>query len=241
MKFLFLLFSIPVLGQNLVPRIFPGDILINHTAYSISYSVEHKQARWDYYMLIPQRPYGKIKRKSDFHTNPKLSEAQSCQEIDYRGCPFDRGHLAPAEDMSFSNVAMKESFFLSNVSPQVVGFNRGIWKRLETQVRHWKDNGDTIHVITGGHIHKGLPKLNGNVSIPNNFYKIVITKDKHGSLKAIAFMLPNKPSKNALTKYLITIDELEALTRIDFCYKLPDPIEKKLESGKADLNFWKFN
>ena len=231
-------FSVPVLGQQLIPAKFPGDTLVNHIAYTISYSTEHKQAHWNYYLIVARRQYGKVKRKSSFIANPQLAASQSCSDSDYQGCGFDRGHLAPAEDMSFSRVAMNESFFLSNVSPQVAGFNRGIWKRLETQVRRWKTKSDTIHVITGGCIHNGLPKIKGSISIPDSFYKIAIAKDKKGNLNAIAFKIPNKPSKRALTSYLVTIDELEALTKIDFCYHLPDASEATLESSKANLSFW---
>lgn len=228
-------------SQDLMPCQFPGDIIINHEAYTVDYSMEHKQARWNYYTLVKTRIYGKVKRKSSFCRDPELTMAESCRDNDYQGSRCDKGHLAPAEDMSFSRVAMRESFFLSNVAPQIPGFNRGIWKRLEVQVRAWKNKADTLHVVTGGYIHRGLPKLKGSVSIPNNFYKIVLAKDVSGNFKAIAFLLPNKPSKDPLAKYLITIDELESLTKVDFCFKLRDDVEDALESSKADLTFWKMN
>jgi endonuclease G len=57
-------------------------------------------------------------------------------EIDYEKSGYDRGHLAPAADMGFSKITMAESFYYSNMSPQVPGFNRGIWKQLEEQTRN---------------------------------------------------------------------------------------------------------
>lgn len=238
---LLLLFLSPLhsLSQQLVPCQVAGDVLIQHEAITIDYNIDHKQARWSYYILTHQRRYGVVKRKSNFSKDPALRESESCSNADYLGGRCDRGHLAPAEDMSFSRTAMSESFFLSNISPQVPAFNRGIWKRVETQVRSWKSLTDTLHVITGGCIREGLPKLKGRVSIPDKFYKIIVAKDPSGVLKAIAFLIPNKPSKEPLSKFLVTIDELELLTTVDFCFKLNDRVEETLESSSADMAFWR--
>lgn len=240
-KYLFLLFPFQGPAQNLLPQQLPGDILISREAYTVDYSPAHRQARWNYYIITRHRMYGTAKRRSTFLKDPKLSPAQACRATDYKGSGCDRGHLAPAEDMSYSNSAMNESFYFSNVSPQNPGFNRGIWKRLEMQVRSWKPIADTLHVITAGSVHDKLPKLKGSVTIPDKFYKIVLAKDTRGKVKAIAFLMPNKASKAPLRNYLVTIDELERLTKIDFCFLLPDDVEEALESSKADLFFWRIN
>jgi len=73
----------------------------------------------------------------------------SATNVDYQGSGYDRGHLAPAGDMSWSSQTMEESFFYSNMSPQVPGFNRGIWERLEDQVREWAIENQDIYVVTG--------------------------------------------------------------------------------------------
>lgn len=38
---------------------------------------------------------------------------------DYRGSGFDRGHLAAAANHKWSQKAMEDTFYLSNVAPQV--------------------------------------------------------------------------------------------------------------------------
>ncbi len=55
---------------------------------------------------------------------------------DYKKSGFDRGHLAPAADHKDSQEAMKETFLLSNMSPQYPRFNQGYWSHFEKYVRN---------------------------------------------------------------------------------------------------------
>jgi endonuclease G len=54
---------------------------------------------------------------------------------DYKGSGYDRGHLCPAADMTLNKTSMSETFYLSNMSPQMPGFKLGKWSTLEDQVR----------------------------------------------------------------------------------------------------------
>jgi endonuclease G len=69
--------------------------------------------------------------------------------IDYQKSGYDRGHLAPAEDMWYSMETMVQSFFYSNMSPQLPRFNLGVWKKLEMQMRNWAVEYDNLYVVTG--------------------------------------------------------------------------------------------
>src|SRR5450759_1124712 len=73
----------------------------------------------------------------------------SSKSSDYTKSGYDRGHLCPAADMGFNPVAMEESFFMSNISPQVPDFNRGLWKELEMTVRKWAIKEHKLYVVTG--------------------------------------------------------------------------------------------
>ena len=44
---------------------------------------------------------------------------------------------------------MSETYFMSNVSPQSAGFNRGIWLTVEDQVRNWALELNGLDVATG--------------------------------------------------------------------------------------------
>jgi len=156
---------------------------------------------------------------------------------DYKGSGYDRGHLAPAADMKYNSVAMSESFYMSNMSPQNPSFNRGIWKRLESLVRGWGEKFD-IFVSTAGVLSSdNLGAIGGNrVTIPSKYYKVIYAPDKN---IMIGFLLTNKKQSGDLSSYAVSIDKIESLTGIDFFSELPDNIEEELES-KVVLKNWDF-
>ena len=99
--------------------------VVKHTAFWLSYSEPHEQAEWVYYILTPERVSGTEKRKNNFRADPAVLTG-SATLADYKGSGYDRGHLCPAADNTHTKEAMSESFFMSNMSPQEPGFNRGV-------------------------------------------------------------------------------------------------------------------
>ena len=167
----------------------------------------------------------------------KKVKTKSADWRNYKNSGYDRGHLVPAGDRRMSFEAYNETFLTSNISPQDHDFNAGIWNRLEQKVRYWAEKYDGVYVVTGG-VLKGKMKTIGeeNVSVPNEFYKIVVDFS-NGEYKAVAFLIPNKPSSESFYEYAVSIDEVEAKTGIDFFPQLPDSIENNLES-MIDLRAW---
>ena len=97
----------------------------------------------------------------------------SAHSSDYTKSGYDRGHLCPAADMDFNPVAMEESFFMSNISPQAPEFNRGIWKDLETEVRNWAKKEKKIYVVTGPVFRDNKGTIGEDkVTVPGYFFKI---------------------------------------------------------------------
>ena len=204
----------------------------------MSYSENHEQAKWVAYSLDLNQTYGTVKRTNRFRTDPKVSTGSS-ELSDYKKSGYDRGHLAPAGDMKWSSTAMDESFFMSNISPQVPGFNRGIWKKLESTVRKWARDYKKIYIVTGPVLTKSYATIGKNeVSVPELYYKVVLDYQKP-VLKAIGFVLPNKKSKNRIQKYSMSVDEVEKITGIDFFHSLDDALEDSIESVH-DIGQWKF-
>ena len=132
-----------------------------------------------------------------------------------------------------------ETFYTSNVTPQRHDFNAGIWNKLEQKTRYWAKKYNHLYVITGGVLENDLKTIGSeNVSIPNQFYKILLDYTQP-EIKAIAFLMPHKESKKPLYKFVVSIDEIEKLTGIDFFKNLPDDLENKLESNSNYKN-WSF-
>jgi len=205
--------------------------LVSHSAIILSYDEEHEQAHWVSYKLTSAMLKGNEKRTDKFKADPKVS-TQSASPADYRLSGYDRGHLAPAGDFTYDAVAMAESFYMSNMSPQTPSFNRGIWKKLEDQVRYWAKANEEIYIVTGPVIKKKEITLGQNeVTVPEYFYKVIV--DLHPpEYKAIAFLMKNEKSTRPLLDFAITVDSLERFAGLDFFPMLPDTLEMRIENMK---------
>lgn len=64
------------------------------------------------------------------------------------------------------------------------------------------------------------------------YYKIAlcVTDDEP---RMIGFLMKNEFSNQNLKTFVVSVDEIERLTGIDFFPKLPDALEKKLESANT--------
>lgn len=213
-----------------------NDPVICHTGFCLEYAEEHEQARWVSYTITIQELNNKIvKRKNNFRSDPNVKTA-SATKADYKKSGYDRGHLFPAGIARHSKFEMSESFYMSNMSPQKPGFNRGIWKKLESLIRKWTETERKLYVFTGPILTKGLPTIGDGVSIPDYYYKVIISLSEPS--KGIGFVLPNEKSNKPLESFVVSIDDIEKRTGIDFFVELQDELEKQIES-KADFKLWK--
>ncbi|HOZ29916.1 MAG TPA: DNA/RNA non-specific endonuclease [Bacteroidales bacterium] len=220
-----------------IPKINRGETVICNSSYCFVYCEEHEQSKWVAYKLDKAMLQGDEPRSDNFRSDPKVT-TNTADNSDYKSSGYDRGHLAPAADMSFDKQSLDESFYYSNISPQEAGFNRGIWKKLETTVRNFANNLGTVYVVTGPILKPGLTAIGDNqVSVPNKFYKAILYFSDT-LITGVAFILPNKKSgSSSVFDYAVSIDQLENETDIDFFPELPYFIEKKTEK-QFDANFW---
>jgi endonuclease G len=222
-----------------LPKPIKGEQIIEHEGYILSYNEKYEQASYVAYKLTQNELYGPFDRKDNFKEDPAVT-TKSATLADYRKSGYDRGHLCPAADQKESELAMSESFYMSNMSPQDPDLNRRIWADLEGCVRTFADNNQLIYVATGPVLTDGPYKTIGEseVAVPNYYYKVVLDY-KMPEVKAIGFVLPNKKGEKNLEEYAISVDEVEKLTNIDFFVNLPDEIEEQLESS-YDVKDWQF-
>ena len=227
-----------ILPTDFFPTSTTGQI-IKHTYYAMSYNEEHEQPEWVAYELTKESIRVKnVKRSGDFRPDPKVSKASAVKN-DYRGSGYDRGHLVPAGDMAFNEKAMSETFYLSNMSPQIRNFNSGVWRQLEESVRDWAWDNKHLYVISGPILTRGiLDKIGPNkVSVPEEYYKVILDYTQP-SLKGIAFLMPNEIGTLPMMDYALSIDEIEEITGIDFFAEIAVEEQAKLES-KYDVRSWR--
>lgn len=212
-----LLLSLNLLGQNLPKVVNYNDQLLEYNGYTLSYNESHEQANWVFYVLKPEDLLcdKKVKRKNKFKEDFSFP-THSATLPDYKGSGYDRGHLKPAGDEPCDREQMDETFYLTNISPQEPSFNRGIWKKLETHVRNLAEDNDSLHIVTGPVLTHDMNKLGiSGLSIPFRFYKVVYIF-KNGEMSVLCYLLPNVKSKEDLNTYLVTLEHLESITKIDF-------------------------
>ncbi len=212
--------------------------IINHNGYSLSYSEKHEQAEWVAYTLTNKDILKTNFKRPYFYEDPKV-KTKSAHWKSYKNSGYDRGHLCPAGDRKSSKDLYDETFYTSNISPQKHDFNSGIWNKLEQKTRYWAKKYNHLYVITGGVLEENLKTIGKDkVSVPKFFYKILLDYTKP-EIKVISFLIPHKESKKPLYHFVVSIDEIEKKTGIDFFPELPDNLEDELESNK-DYKNWSF-
>ena len=205
-----------------------SDQQLCRDGYAVGYNYQSKVADWVAYHITRDSVNAYFKRSNNFKTDYELPSAYRATTSDYSKTGYDRGHLAPSGTMDFTETSMKQSFLMSNMAPQLPGFNRGGWKALEDKIRQWANDYNELYVVSGP-IWDGNESYIGNgVYIPNSYYKVVLEPAYND---AIAFIVPHrKVSSSELANFITTVDEVERLTNLDFFSTLPDTTENSAEA-----------
>ena len=215
--------------------------VIQHEGYTVSYNADYRIANWVAYVLTDKEARSdKAERQNKFVVDPLVKGASATNE-DYTRTGYDRGHLAPAGDMKWSEKAMRESFYLSNITPQKPGLNRGIWKELEEQIRLWARENGAVLIATGPVIpDEELNRLGKNrVGVPRQFYK-VLCMVVNNQLEGVGFLFENRDyGTTPLRQMMVPIDRVEQVTGIDFFPALPDDEERQMEAT-VHTDLWSF-
>lgn len=186
-----------------------------------------------------------------FQPDPLLPESVRLDSPDYDDWSYQRGHILGSADRLNSKEANGQTFYMSNVVPQQKYFNeQGIWWNLENRLRGTYDVSsfrDTLYVVKGGTVSEGnytRVGSNGQLVCPKFFYMALLVYAKKyaksgSGYRSIAFWMEHKPnSDDNFAKYVISIDELERRTGIDFFCNLPDDIENDVEKNYS-FDEWK--
>lgn len=229
------------LESQVSEEIFPASSgeLVRHTWYALGYSEDHEQAEWVAYELTRERlNETRTERSNTFRPDPDV-RTESATPRDYSSSGYDKGHLCPAADMAFDATAMDETFFMSNMSPQVPAFNMGIWRELEELTRDWARRFKRIYVVTGPVLTEpGIKQIGfSKVTVPAAYYKVLLAPDQQ---RAIAFILPNQMSEKPVIDFACAIDQVEERTGIDFFPALLKGLDEELE-GSLDKDAWPVN
>lgn len=162
----------------------------------------------------------------------------------YARSGYDRGHMAPNYAIAavHGRDAQVDTFLMSNMTPQRPNLNRQLWQRLEESViNHFAPRFDRVQVITGPifpeHFMDNVFNRVGFVEVPEAFYKIIVAPHDEAPL-ALAFIMPQDVRGNEpLDDYLVTINDIEARTGLNFFPDLTPEMETVLE-GELRTQGW---
>lgn len=204
-------------GPSLPLKSAPRAIPLCRKGYASIYDPARKTPVIVIEILAPETAQKVVSRQNDFRSDPDLPRHLVASPTDYAGSGYDRGHMAAAENMAWDAQAMSESFYMSNMAPQVgQGLNRGIWASLE---RHQRDlvkrYGRPIAVYTGPLYSNTTPKMIGpsNIHVPDGFWKAAVDLEGRG---ATCYVMPNQAiGHNRYREFIRPCPEVNRLTGLN--------------------------
>lgn len=238
------------------------EILLCRIAYKLSYNTETRQPNWVAWRLTRNHTDGPFPRKGvpyydesgkaigigsfsdeivhgvyfiDMDVPPPRQE-----HIDWKEHPtgIDHGHICPAADCKWDKGAMNQSFLLTNMCPQDHDLNGGDWDKLENKCRMWAKHYGEIYIVAGPIFENDERHCFGinKIPIPDAFFKVVLCSS--GNPKALGFIFPNNGIQHNMQDYVLSVDEVEIITGIDFFSELPDDTEADVEAY-SNLDDWR--
>lgn len=227
-------------SQYELPYITKDDMIVKHTGYVLSYNTTTNCPNWVAWELTDQEAEAnEMKRKDSFKPDKEIPSKNRVYPAEYKNSGYDKGHMCPAADMKWSEKAMEDSFYMTNMCPQSPTLNRQWWQHLEDACRRWATNDDKIYICCGPIYYGETKTFIGNkvlVQVPDAFFKVVLSL-KEGKEKGIGFIYWNDDTRQIMDDVAMPIDDIEFLTGYDFFSDLDDVIESRLES-EANLKLW---
>lgn len=246
-----------------MPKLQQGDVLIVHQAtdmkgnpvnYSVAYVPSLHHSRWVAFRFDNAMKGRSVSRK-DYSIRPQYPQDPLCPSTTKGDASFngyDHGHLCASADRLCSRMANDQTFYMSNMSPQLASFNQDYWTKYEGFVQNLGRNcgtvsgtntsfADTLFVVKGGTIAstKETTKVEDyRMPVPDHYFMALLSV-KNGKYAAIAFWMEHrqydlsliKNDKAELAAHAISIDDLEKRTGIDFFCNLPGAVEKAVEAS----------
>ena len=216
------LLELPVIGAE--------DVILAYSGFALYYDPERLIPDWVAYELTAEELGGEVPRARGFSMDPGYRGRQAMRE-DYSNSGWDKGHMAPSADMKWSQEAMTESFYLTNICPQDPTLNGRDWHALENRVRDWAQRYGHVWVVCGPVFRDGRYGTIGEraVAVPDCFFKAVLRQEGE-SYVAIAFVFENNAQRQPVRDAVISVNDVEALIGYDLFTNLDDRFEENIES-----------
>lgn len=212
--------------------------ILKNKGYLVGYSENRRCPLWVAYKVFDDPECTTSARPNGFEIDRRTRSR--VDQSAYTGSGYDRGHMAPnyAIGATYGHQAQMETFKMSNIIPQKPGLNRGLWKELEQKIANdYAKKCGKVWVVTGPVFDSQRQWLRSGVEVPDACYKIIVDQ-QNDRLRVMAFLMDQNISKSKqLGSCMVTVDEIESLTGIDFLAELGDEVEMAIESRKPLLTW----
>jgi endonuclease G, mitochondrial len=250
---------IPLSAKDIIPPVdpaglfqygFPGPVadLATRPALISSFDRRLRNPSWvaEHITAASLASPGGDRKHSVFLEDPAVPEKFRGKLKDYFRSGYDRGHQVPAADAKWSQAAMNDTFFLTNMCPQVgEGFNRDYWAHFEDFCRRLTQKYPSVRIVTGPLYLPKRDQIDGkwrvsyevignppNIAVPTHFYKVIFAEDgtTTGPVAVGAFVLPNAaiPNDKPITDFEVPVEAVERASGLEFATKLPVQRRKRL-------------
>ncbi|XP_061671954.1 endonuclease G, mitochondrial isoform X1 [Syngnathoides biaculeatus] len=201
-------------------------------SYVSSYDPRTRTPAWVIERLGGDTLGGNADRKRcDFKEDDSVHIFHRATNADYKGSGLDRGHMAAAANHKWSQKAMDDTFYLTNVAPQNPHMNQNAWNNLEKLCRSLTRHYANVYVCTGplylprqeadGKLYVRYQVLGRNhVAVPTHFFKVLVL-ERDGARSGVelrSYILPNQPvdDKIPLERFLVPIETIERASGLLF-------------------------
>ena len=210
-------------------------VVLTNIGYLSGYCEARRNPAWVSFSISSITLGSTAKRPSKFLTDTRTTSRVAHQ--DYSNSGYDRGHMAPnyAIATRYGHEAQRETFLMSNITPQAPDLNRIWWRVLEEkEANDFAVRLERVWVVTGPVFAGDVKKLASGVDVPTAFYRIILDEE-NGQPRVLAFIAPQTVTGHEpLAQFLTSVREIERQTGLDFYPELPKGVQDRMEAVKAE-------
>lgn len=229
--------------------------------YCLEWDASAMHSRWVAFVFDNDNKARRVSRTNAWSEDPSLPLEVRLSTSSYSGSSYTRGHICASADRLNSTQANQQTFYMSNMTPQLYDYNGGYWAVLEAIVQSWgrSTRYSKVYVCKGGTIRDdqrlgtfNTTSANGRsvrVAVPKYNFMAVLAQTTAGSYQAVGFWMEHKDYVDAkgenyssdhrapnylMKSHAMSIKQLESLTGINFFCNLDDAVERPVESSYSE-------
>ena len=220
--------------------------------YSLLYDKDKKCALWVAFAMNADTYPWIVERKDDWKYDPALPtswqpDLSSAYPEQKKSALYSRGHQVASNDRRTTTEQTKQTTYFTNMTPQLDGFNSGVWSSLEGEVQkigNATTGNDMLYVVTGPIFESGykttVDQNDVVCAVPTRYYKcimkVTLSNGVPVSANGAAYLLEHKNS--GATRENVTINYIEQLTGFDFFANIPTSIQDAAEAETHPTSYF---